>query len=59
MAKLQRQPTGKRSWIPRNRLHCPKCGKETRIVKRMKDREARRARRNLYFVLGLRVFEKL
>ncbi len=38
--------------------NCPKCGKETRIVKRMKDPRTRRPRRNFYFMLGLRVLRE-
>ena len=37
---------------------CPKCGKPTRIVKRVKDRERGSSGRDFYFVLGLRVLRE-
>ena len=37
---------------------CPKCGKPTRIVKRVKDRERGSTRGDFYFLLGLRILRE-
>ncbi len=57
-AKIAKTADRKKVMDTSKSTDCPKCGKTTRIVKRMKDRERRCAGRDLYFVLGMRVLRE-
>ncbi len=56
MAKIAKTADRKKVMDTTKSTACPKCGKETRIVKRMKDRERGIPGRDLYFMFGLRFF---
>ena len=58
MAKVAKTADRKKVMDTTKSTDCPKCGKPTRVVKRVKDRERDIPGRHVHLVLGLRVLRE-
>ena len=58
MAKIAKTADRKKIMDTTKSTDCPKCGKPTRVVKRVKDREKRHPGWHVHLVLGMRVLRE-